>query len=129
MAGLMIQARSVVGLCLALWATPAFAQQGPALPLDQQEQVDQGNDLIMKLDQLMTQVDQMAALKAAQCVRATGNRKFCDCIANQTPVAIDFVQYVMITSRTREELNYDKMTADDKKTVDGARAGREKCVK
>ena len=43
-------------------------------------------------------------------------------------MAISFIEYVAIVNQTKEALEYDKQTEDDKKIIDNTRAARDKCV-
>ena len=62
-------------------------------------------------------------------MKAIGNPEFCNCIAQKSPVAVDFVQYVEILSRTKEELNYDRLSREDKEIVETTRKSRDLCVR
>jgi hypothetical protein len=67
-----------------------------------------------------------AEQKEAQCLRAMGNKEFCRCIGTKL-VSMDFVQYVALLAKTDEEV--DKLSPEDKKTVDAARKCRDLCLK
>jgi hypothetical protein len=61
-------------------------------------------------------------------MKAFGNTEFCECIADKSPVAINFVGYVTILAETKEDLKYDQLSPDDKKLFDATRAARDECV-
>jgi len=62
-------------------------------------------------------------------MKAVGKADLCKCLSIKLPTSIDFVGYVSIVGGARENLNYDKLSADDKKLVDTVRASRNACVR
>jgi hypothetical protein len=80
-------------------------------------------------DQLMMVVEEAAQDKKARCIKSIGHSRFCDCLGENLPVAVNFAQYVVITGSTNEELKYDQLSIDRKQVVDNARSARDKCVK
>ena len=74
----------------------------------------------------MYRVLKMAEKKEAQCLRTIGNEEFCRCIGTKL-LSMDFVQYVELLAKTEEET--DKLSSEDKKTIDVARKSRDLCFK
>lgn len=70
----------------------------------------------------------MAKATKTQCLTATASQKFCDCLSNNLPVVINFVQYVAIVNQTKQELKYDKQTKEDKDIIDNTRRARDVCT-
>jgi hypothetical protein len=73
-------------------------------------------------------VDQATALKKNQCMKAFGDMAFCNCIAEKSPVGVDFVGYVSIVAGTKDDFKYDQLSAEDKKVFDNTRVARDECV-
>src|SRR5262245_28852693 len=59
---------------------------------------------------------------------AVASEAFCECLGQKLPVAINFVDYVGIITRTKEELKYSTLSAEDKGVVDITRKARDQCV-
>jgi SET domain-containing protein len=95
-------------------------------PLEKQEQIDNSKKVSALLEQAKTALNSEAQTSESQCMKAIGNSEFCKCIAWQNPGS--FVQYVLILSKSKEELNYDRLSKDDKLLVDNTRKARDKCA-
>jgi hypothetical protein len=97
------------------------------LSIDEQEKVlgmEQVSTIINEIEGLL---NKSASELRGKCMLSFGNKIFCECLANKSPV-ISFDEYVAMTSKTKEELNYDKLSLDDQKFVDAVRKGRDNCV-
>src|SRR5262245_11528756 len=70
----------------------------------------------------------MAKEKRLQCVTAVANEPFCECLEQNLPV-INFVDYVQIVTRTKEELKYNTFSGEEKAVVDKTRTVRDQCVR
>ena len=95
------------------------------------------DELMEKIRLLEIQIQQLKELKAQQrlaeereqqCVRAVGNGKFCTCISEVLPPDTGFERYVHFVVSSAEELRYDSLKPEEKKSIDAARAAREKCL-
>jgi hypothetical protein len=115
--------RLIYALVAVAFATPAYSQT-----LEQQEQMNQLERAISKLDQLKTAVETMGQERRSQCMAAVASEAFCECLGQKLPVVINFVDYVTIVVRTREELKYNTLSAEDKGVVDNTRKVRDQCV-
>jgi len=82
---------------------------------------------IQQLKELRAQ-QRMSAEKEQQCVTATGEKKLCTCLAEALPADVGFERYVHVAVSTSEELRYDSLTPEERKSIDAIRAAREKCT-
>jgi hypothetical protein len=115
---------------LLLFSYPAFAADSTAakpMPLEYQEQMDDAKKTLNLLDQSQNLLQAQVVETEGQCMKAIGASEFCKCISWQTPG--DFIQYVAIISKTKDDLGYDKLSKGDKELVDTIRKARTKCVK
>jgi hypothetical protein len=125
--------------CLVLLFLPicSFAQvetnQPPSLDTLQklqkvQAQIDEGKDLLDKLNRLSVTMERVANDKYINCLQAFGVDPFCKCLGDNLPIRITFAAYVQIVTSSKEELGYDKLSDDDKQVVDTVLSVREQCV-
>jgi len=124
----VIAALLILVLPLQASAQNPAPQNRPPLPLDAQERIDQVEAVAGKLATFDAQLTQQTAEKKRGCVRAIGNESFCHCIIDSMPWVMTFPQYVAVLSASKDELNYDGLSAGDKKVIDAARVARDKCV-
>jgi hypothetical protein len=110
-------------LAILLSAEPAVAQT-----LEEQEQLNQYDKAISALDNLKALTEKMTKDKKAQCMIAIANEPLCECISSNLPVVVNFVQYVSIITQTKDDLEYNKQSKEDKKIIDNTRATRDKCM-
>jgi hypothetical protein len=104
-----------------LFASPAFANPpSNTAPLEKQEL----DDVVKNAVSAMTA---LVAEKKSACMRAFGDDAFCTCIAEGTPPGVNFAMYIMATTKSRDELGYDKLAPEDKKMFEATRQGRDKC--
>ena len=112
-----------VGLLL-ISITPASAQK-----LEDQERLNQFDKAISAIDDLRNLTDKMTNAKRTQCPTAINNRKLCDCLSSNLPVVINFVNYVVLVNKTKDELGYDKQSKEDKAIIDATRRTRDTCAR
>src|SRR5262245_55213723 len=105
------------------FGTPTYSQT-----LEQQEQLNLFEKAISKADQLRALVERIGQERRSQCMAAVASEAFCECLGQKLPVAINFVDYVGIITRTKEELKYNTLSAEDKGVVDITRKARDQCV-
>ena len=67
--------------------------------------------------------------KKITCVKAIGHENFCHCISENMPSDQGFANYVVAVSRTKKELDYDRLSDYYKHSIDLARTARDKCVR
>ena len=110
----------------------AIAQQTetspPPMSLEQQERLEAKQKFSDALAPLVTALVEGAKDKQTKCIKAFGNTKFCECIADHTPTGVDFLGYVSITAGTKEDFKYDQLSPDDKGLFDATRRARDECV-
>ena len=131
--------RPVSWTVAALWvaaagaavADPAPAKAPPsaeARPAGPKPEARPLGDALVELER------ERAALEAAakefhyRCVQVLGHAVYCHCVNGRRPAAVDFDAFVLFTSRTRTELGYDRLGADEQKLVDDTRLARIECV-
>lgn len=121
-------------LCAAVIILPGQAeaesdQAPPPMSLEHQEAMENVDDFTGALEDLANLVTtKSAAAKKTHCMKAIGNPVFCECIAKESPVGVDFIGYVTITAGTKKLFKYDQLSDEDKKLFDATRAARDKCV-
>ena len=62
------------------------------------------------------------------CLRAFGDKAFCECLKKESPAVASFTDYVNVVTHSKEELGYDKLSKDVKTVVDSLLKAREVCV-
>jgi hypothetical protein len=115
--------RAILILAVLLWGQPLLAQS-----LEEQEKLNQYDKALSALDNLKALTEKMTKDKKAQCVTAIASESLCECISSNLPVVVNFVQYVSIITHTKEDLEYDKQTKEDKQIIDNVRMTRDKCT-
>jgi len=112
-----------VMIAAVIISSSAFSQT-----LEQQERLNRIDKFMNATDEVLQLTQKMTKEKKLQCMTAIGNETFCECLSQNLPVPINFVQYTAIVTKTKEELGYEKASPDDKKIVDNTRAVRDKCI-
>lgn len=72
--------------------------------------------------------DDATRKKQSDCLKAFGNKEFCQCLADNTPVAVSFEFFVRIVTTPKDELGYSELVQENKDIVDVTLSAREKCV-
>lgn len=114
----------LVGL---LTISSAPAQEG--MTLQQIEQKEGQEKLSELLDEARTLLNQMDRQWKTDCAKAVGYEPFCSCISKNIPSAWSFSEYVAITTKSKEENQYDKLDAQNRKAYDMVFSVRDKCVR
>lgn len=104
-------------------AAPVLAVQDDELL----EKIQRLEQQIQELKELKAQ-QQLGAAKTEQCLKAVGRDKFCACLGENLPREVSFEQYIHTLVTSKNELGYDSMPAEQKKSVDVLLEVREKCV-
>lgn len=112
-----------VVLAISIFTTPALAVQDDELL----EKIQRLEQQIQELKDLKEQ-QKVGTAKTEQCLRAVGREKFCTCLGENLPREVSFEQYIHTLVTSKNELGYDSMPADQKKSVDTTLEIREKCV-
>jgi len=86
------------------------------------------NEAVTALDELKASADNVVETKRLECLSVVGNAAFCTCVTGELPMAVSFLQYAGIVTRTKSELDYDALSKNDKLLADATYAAREMCV-
>ena len=114
--------RKSLATLMVLIASSASAQK-----LDELERKQQLDKALSAIEDLSSLSGKMANTTKTQCLTAVANPRFCDCPSSNLPIVIDFVQYVALVNQTKEELQYDKQSKQDKEIIDNTRKARDAC--
>lgn len=119
----------VIVFMIAMFLLPliSFAQEKQML-VDKVDQLQKLDDAKNKLDQLKNLIDSSAREKYYKCVKAFGDNKFCKCLSDNLPVVDTFEDYIVIVTSSKDELNYNNRTKEDKEIIDLTYKAREMCV-
>ena len=104
-----------------------LAQEGMTLQqIEQNEARENLSETINKLDTLLTRMDRQWK---TDCAKAVGYEPFCSCISKHIPSAWSFSDYVAITTKSKEENQYNKLDTQHRKAYDIVSSVRDKCVR
>lgn len=108
---------------LMLLCSPALCQT-----LQEQERLKAIDQFESAAKAALGAADDLVKATKRQCLTAVNNEALCSCLSSKLPMTVNFVQYVSIITMTKEELQYDKLSPDDKKIVDLTRGTRDQCI-
>ena len=114
---------ALAGIAVGVLAVPLPLSAG-----DRLTQLEQYDDLVDTLDTLSLMVTQRTKRKKLLCMKAFGHATFCNCVAHESPVGVNFEQYVTAVTMTKEELKYSMLKKDDQELVDLSRRTRDRCI-
>lgn len=115
----------------AALADPAPAKAPPpaeARPAGPKEDARPLGDALRALEEERAAAEAAAKEFHYRCVQAFGHAVYCHCVNGKRPAAVDFDAFVLFTSRTRAELEYERLGAVEQKLVDDTRLARVECV-
>lgn len=119
----------VVALLVALLVTSSSAVADELSPTLEQLELEHSIDRATRaFDKQTLPIEAISADFLYRCLRATGAAGLCDCLVEERPYSLRFEQYVRITSRTKAELGYERLSADGQQLVDKVHRAREACV-
>jgi hypothetical protein len=124
--------RTLLAVVVLATASTAHAQKPASAPvgdLETLQKVDQIQRAMTATEDLSRLVEKMTAAKNMACVKAIGAPSFCSCLSQTLPIKWTFLDYVAITTGTKEDNGYAKMSTEDKKGYDLVPAIRDRCVK
>lgn len=105
----------------------ALAQEGMTL---RQIEKKEGQEKVTELlDEAITLLNQMDRQWKTDCAKAVGYEPFCSCISKDLPSAWSFSDYVAITTKSKEENQYNNLDAQRRKAYDIVSSVRDKCVR
>jgi hypothetical protein len=114
----------LVGL---LSISSALAQEG--MTHQQIEQKEGQENVTELLDEARTLLNRIDRQWKTDCAKAVGYEPFCSCISKDIPSAWSFSDYVAITTKSKEENQYNKLDAQQRKAYDIVFSVRDKCVR
>lgn len=123
----MLKQLLAVAACAAL-AGSAGAQDKGGASLNDLERIQRLDDAMRALNKVDAALEDMIAKRKMACTRAFGSISFCSCMSENLPVAFSFDDYVAITTKSKEENSYPRLTADIRKAYDLVPGVRDKCV-
>lgn len=113
--------------------SPLSAPKKPASPTSPSKEALEASEIANKgidaVDDALKSLERLGRKRRLDCQKSVGSEKFCGCLANKLPLAVDFITYVKILSLTKDELGYKDASAEDKKIIDLTIEAREICVK
>lgn len=114
--------RSLFILSLFL-ATSVSAQS-----IQELEAARAANEAVHQIDRMLVDLKAEAAKRANDCEKAFGHKSFCGCLSQEIPVAFTFQDYIAITTRSKEENKYSKLSPDYKRAYDRVVEVRDMCI-
>jgi hypothetical protein len=125
--------RSVIKIIpLLIFVSICFAED-PAqkkAPSIEELQLEQDFQNVMKsLDKMEVLSSELVQNKRFACLKAFGNKDFCNCIVDNLPIIISFKNYIALTTSSKDEIGYEKLPKDDQELFDKTITARNLCVK
>ena len=114
--------------CFGGWLSlsSALAQEGMTIQqIEQKEGREKVTELLSEANSLLTRMERQWK---TDCAKAVGYELFCSCIIKDLPSAWSFSDYVAITTKTKEENQYNKLDEQLRKAYDKVIPIRDKCV-
>jgi hypothetical protein len=71
---------------------------------------------------------EVASQKYSDCMNSFGNKIFCGCLRDKTPVEIDFKDYVKVLTTPKSGLGYDKADSNTRQVIDDTLKTAEVCI-
>lgn len=114
----------LVGL---LSISSALAQEDMTLQkIEQKEKYEKAIELLNEAETILNRMERQFK---ADCAKAVGYEPFCNCISKDLPSAWSFSAYVAITTKSKEENQYNKLDAQHRKAYDIVSSVRDQCVR
>jgi hypothetical protein len=104
-----------------------LAQEG--MTLQQIEQKEGQEKVTELLDEARTLLNQLDRQWKIDCAKAVGYEPFCSCISKDLPSIWSFSDYVAITTKSKEDNQYNKLDAQRRKAYDIVSSVRDECVR
>ena len=118
--------KKLIFLLFLLPLSVCFAE-GP--PSNERADIEkEKQELIDEMDKMEKLAGQLMTEKEMECKRAFGNTEFCECLTDNLPIGVSFRKYIVIMTSKKDELDYDKLSREEKEMVDWVSSTREKCV-
>jgi hypothetical protein len=124
--------RSLVLAIMFVLATPVLPQEPPKtgrpLSKEQIEQLEAGINALDTIDSLKKSMDAMIRARGSSCIKAFGHERFCKCLNEKLAVGLSFQDYVIVMTKTKDQLKYASLSTEQKQLVDNAIEVRDQCV-
>lgn len=96
--------------------------------LEGEQSLQEGVDILNGVRSLKNQLNSMVQKEVFKCQRAFGHKEYCKCLISSLPIGVDFLSFVAIISKTKNELNHKDLGEDDKILIDSIYKERDECV-
>ena len=117
--------KKLLALILILFTTPCF---GEIKTIDQIEVENENKYIIESLETMLHQVETNVRKNTAACIKAFGHNGFCKCINDNLPLDFSFDNYIAITTKTKEQNQYENLEDDIKEAYNNTIKVRDQCV-
>jgi hypothetical protein len=87
-----------------------------------------GEALLDQLNALELQAEELSIKKEADCFRAVGNRAFCSCVRQKSPIGLSFLEYIAVLTATNAKVLPDLTDGEYRKMVEVAAVTRRECA-
>ncbi|MBI3807901.1 MAG: hypothetical protein HY281_10390 [Nitrospirae bacterium] len=87
-----------------------------------------GDDLLDQLKALELQAGELSIKKESDCFKAIGNRAFCSCVRQKSPIGLSFLQYIAVLTATNAKVLPDLTDGEYHKLVEAASVARKECA-
>lgn len=81
------------------------------------------------IDEMRVLVERISRQKNLDCLKAFGDKIFCQCLSDKSPVGVSFIDYIQIVTNSKESLGYSKADNEAKALIDNSLKAREDCGK
>lgn len=95
---------------------------------EQIDTIEEGEKIGDQLNSLRMSFESMMRERKNDCIKAFGHDQFCSCLNDNLAVGLSFKDYIVITINSKDELNYNELSKEDKGVIDKAIKIREQCV-
>lgn len=126
MLGRLVQ---IIIILYSVACVASYAQDRPRPTLEHVDQLEKFSKSLRELEDLKSTGDALVSVKTQQCMKSIGNSKFCSCVAQEGPKTASFIDYVVITANSKEDLKYDQRSVEVKEFIMAVHKAREVCVK
>ncbi len=110
-------------LVLSVFSSASFSNEGSPSTIEELETEE------FLIDGTLAQrIDREVKRKYIQCMRAFPHKKFCNCLSSNMSLVFNMLQYTLVVTISKEALEYDKLSEDEKKAVDVTIEARELCA-
>ena len=118
-------------ICILLFCllTNQSVQAEEEMSLKQIEQIENIEKVVQDIDKLDMSLNELIKQRETHCAKAIGYKPFCGCILKDLPVAWSFSDYIAITTKSKEENQYSKMSKEYQTAYDKVAPIRDMCVR